>query len=207
MISDKQLCKDWLFHIPTLKQYKRGRKLLTKFECIVFGIELRKIFDDTYRPEFIALNLLSSYCEFSLERELRSKKMVQYEVPYLKHDKMLEEAVTLMREQAPSILINENRKTDDIIKLYQEEIKYTQTIGVSPLSAWFSLIQTANYYGLDKLKNKEREKMIEYAETLPSESLAIFGDFDKFVNDELDVDKDELEVRRIKNLSKLKLSD
>src|SRR5580765_3841912 len=92
-------CADWLGVFPHLRRYKGGRKVILRSGTIVYGIELRKIFDDVYRPEFICLNLLSAVNEFSLRREFAVPKSPQGSIEHRHHAREFRLVAQTIQEQ------------------------------------------------------------------------------------------------------------
>jgi len=201
IIDEKQLRNDWKSEFPLLQNIKGGRKLLRRSETMVWGIELRKYDSTSYRPEFIALNLLSSFHEFSIRRTISSERELQLWVPYKTHAEKYQKAAAFMREQFP-ILIEEKPSEDRILSFYRAEIEKDLKQFTSPLAVWWALIQNLGFYVQHDLQKEERQKMLDYANGLPPVSLALFGDYTQFVKNELDVSKGVLEERRSRNLTK-----
>ena len=202
MATEKEVISDWLQAFPLLKRYKSGRKLLRRFEFLVFGVELEKVrFDnEIYRPNFVALNLLASRPVFSLNLVLKNKDRSIYGVPYKKHEELFQDAVQLMKSQAPPFFENYIVAPNDVLLMYQEEMKRQINNGSSPLSSWISLIRIAGYLGNEELRDGEMRLMLDYVGKLPPESLTLYGDFKKFVNNEIYIDKREFEERMAANL-------
>lgn len=200
MIDEKQLRNDWKSEFPLLQNIKGGRKLLRRSETMIWGIELRKFDSESYRPEFIASNLLSSFRDFSIIRTISSERESQLCVEYKKHADKYRKAAAHMREQFP-ILVEEKPSVEMILSFYRAEIERDLKQFASPLAVWWALIQTLGFYGHHELQKVERQKMLDYANGLPPVSLAIFGDFTQYLKTHLDVPKSVLEERRAKNLS------
>jgi len=201
MVSEKEICTDWTNCFPFLKRFKSGRKLLCRFDSVVYGIELEKIkFDNSsYRPNFIAMCLLGNPPEFAINQVLENKRNPQYKVAYSKHSKKFNEAVSLMKEQAHFLSVRTPSSTD-LVSLYWKQKECQKQAGASPLSAWVSLIQLAVFYGDNERAVKEKQEMFT---SISSSTLEMMGsDFKLFLEKETSLSLDELKERRNHNLEK-----
>lgn len=201
MTSEKELCTDWINHFPALKRLKSGRKLLCRFDSIVYGIELEKVKFDTssYRPNFVAMCLFGNPAEFAINQVLETKREPQYEVAYSKHSVKLDEAILLMKKQAPFLSVRSPCPAD-LIALYQKHKELQERAGSSPLSVWVSLIQLAIYYGESELVVKERRELFA---SITSSTLEMMGrDFKLFLEKETSLSSSDLEERLSRNMKK-----
>ncbi len=161
-------CTDWLSVFPHLQRFKGGRKLLLRTGTIVYGIELRKIFDDTYRPEFICLNLLSPYNEFSLTREVDLPRNPQGDINHKHHARDFQTAAQTMKERI-SVLVKRDPKPSDVVGVYRQHIEHDIERGPSQVALMTSLIQQSVYFDLADVEAIERRRLKVYCESLPSE--------------------------------------
>ena len=201
MISEKNLCSDWLTHFSFLKRHRSGRKLLCRYDSVVYGIELEKMrFDDSrYRPNFIAMCLLGNPVEFSINQVLRTERVLQYEVQYLRHSEEYGEAVSLMKEQAP-LLSNCAPCPEDIIVLFRKQIALDHSEGRCPLGLLLSLVQLATFYGYDDIAANERQELLT---SISPAKLELMGtDFRSFFEDESSMSADDLKLRYSENLQR-----
>ncbi|MBM1137892.1 hypothetical protein JO972_16590 [Verrucomicrobiaceae bacterium 5K15] len=160
-----QICKDWIRIFPNLVRYKSGRKLLRGAETVIYGIEIRKISDDVYRPEFICLNLLSAFNEFSLVREFDLPKNPQADVPFADHAQYYPVVARRIKEEVP-LLSKVEPLQEDIVCTYRSSIDCDLFRGSNPLSLMTSLIQQAIYYGLSDVESTERTRLKQYMDSL-----------------------------------------
>lgn len=204
MATESQICNAWAGEFPFLARFKNGRRFLRVQTPVVFGVELEKFSSEAYRPKFVALNLLSSFPEFAISRTLATKRRPQLSVTYSKHEVAFEEAVEIMRATFPLLAADEVFSEELLIDAYRSEIKAILAESASPLAVWFSLIQLLTFFGRDTEALSEMSRLGGYVKTLSPASLAVFGDFDAFLERELNVTTDELEKRRCANMTKCK---
>ena len=203
MIDNRSLCLDWISEFPRLTQFKGGRKIIRRSGPVIYGLELEKYTSRDYRPKFIALNLLSSHPGFCISSMLRSSKGKGVYLEYSNHSIKYHEMANSIKLNFPLLAENsEGNIKATIIESFQLEVERSINDYSSPLAIWFSLIQLCIYYGLVDLLENEKVKMLEYSRGLPSESPAIFGDFDEFIENELNVTFETLESRKVVNILK-----
>lgn len=142
--------------------------MVVRFETIIYGIELRKIMEDTYRPEFICLNLLSPYNEFSLTREVDLPGNPQGNINHTHHARDFRSAAQTIQERVP-LLVKRDLKPCDVVDVYRQHIEHNIMRGASPVALMTSLIQQSIYFDLADVEAIERRRLKEYCETLPSE--------------------------------------
>ena len=202
MAGESQICKDWASEFPFLARFKNGRKLLRIQSPVVFGIELEKFFSDKYRPKFIAMNLLSSFPEFSIGRLLRTKKGMDLSIAYSEHERDFQQAVGIMKGTFPFLLGNGEPGEQLLFDVYRTEIQEILEISASPLAVWLSLIQLLKFFGRGTEALTAEAGLRSYAKTLSPPSLATYGDFNAFIERELHVTHGEFEERRRANAAK-----
>jgi hypothetical protein len=202
-IDEKLLCGDWLTEFPLLKRYKSGRKLLRIVDPVVFGIELRKIYNVWYAPAFIAMNLLSRGHGFDIHREVRDHRNLQFHIEYCDHPKKYMEAAEALRREFP-ILSAAQVSEDTIIDLYR--FGRSLTLGHNPLGDWWDLVQILKYYGRLEESAEERRALLAYSRTQPEESLAYppisREEFERRVDTEIDAPIVALLAKRSEHLAK-----
>lgn len=202
MANESQICEDWINEFPCLARYKNGRKLLRIQNPVVLGIELEKFLSDEYRPRFVALNLLSRFPGFSVSHTLRTSRGFELSIRYSKHEMDFQRAALGMRDAYPFLAGDGVVGPEVLIDIYRLGIQRIFVEAASPLAVWFSLIQLLKFFGRDTEALVERTKLAEYVRTLNPGSLAMFGDFDAFLKQELDSTADEFEKRRRANIAK-----
>lgn len=167
-------CNDWVQTFPWLKRYNNGRKLIAQSETIVYGIELRKISENTYRPEFICLNLLSGLNEFSLCREFALSKNPQGNIGHKSHSHDFPIIAQAIKTQMP--LLNKPKPSaDEVVKLYQTQIDYDLSRGSNPTASMAALVQQTVFFKLYDVEKAERKRLAEYFNALPKNVKVFLG--------------------------------
>ncbi len=201
-IDEKRLCSDWLAEFPLLKRHQGGRKLLRVYDPVVFGIELRKIYSKWYRPEFIAMNLLSKWKSFNVNTEILTKKSLQYHIEYDEHAQQYGEAARIMRVCFP-ILSSEEVTEQMIVDLYRQECERAKA--GNPLDIWASLVEILKYYGRAEECAEEKQRLIAYARAMPPAGLSRTGGLEGYVREvetEVDAPIGVLLARRAEHLAR-----
>ncbi|MEY4483542.1 MAG: hypothetical protein RL693_994 [Verrucomicrobiota bacterium] len=161
-------CADWLGVFPHLRPYKGSRKLILRSATIVYGIELRKIFEDVYRPEFICLNLLSPFNEFCLRREFTVQKNLQADIMHRHHTRDFRLVARTIYEQVP-LLSKRTLQPEDIVELYRAHIHHDISRLANPIALMTSLIQQSIYFDLPDVEATERKRLARYCDSLSLE--------------------------------------
>lgn len=198
--DNEELYADWLARFPLLQRFKRGRKLLRQIGPVILGIELEKYLSTQYRPQFVALNLLSGFVGFSISRTLRTERNSQWSIHYRHHSRDHAPATAEMRSRFP-ILTEAAPLPLHLIDLYQEEVQCCLSEFSSPLAVWISLVQFAIHFGRTEIAASETVKLRKYVETL--DGLSRPDDIDLILNRELNVSQTDLQQRIARNQQKL----
>lgn len=207
-VDEKQLCRDWLAQFPLLKRHQGGRKLLRIFDPVVFGIELRKLSTTRrpdYRPEFIAMNLLSQWHEFGVREEVYDHRNLQFNIEYSDHPEEFMKAVDSLRRGFPMLSAPEISE-QTLIDMYRVEVRNRIEHNPNPLGVWSSLIQILKYYGRVEESAEEKRAMLAYARTLPTTALAYPPvtpeEYERRVETQIDAPLAVLLARRAEHLAK-----
>lgn len=100
----KRIAEDWLSAFPQLRAYT-SNKLYKVVGCCIIGIELIKLpYSEEYRPHFVIYKLWGEDLKRCLMGpmlmvELLNKKELQFNIPYMRHNLLFNDAVECFKKQ------------------------------------------------------------------------------------------------------------
>lgn len=132
----KIIKEDWLNNFTELSVYT-SNKFYEVIGCFIVGIEIINIpFIEGYRPYFVMYPLWRNSVKKCLDIpflmiSLNDQDGLQFDIPYLKHDIYLNDAVTCFKRQIPFSLKN-NMTLDALYKFGEERLKNEPLLKLVP---------------------------------------------------------------------------
>jgi hypothetical protein len=101
-----KITQEWQQEFPSLSKFNHS-KLYKIYGPVILGIELFKLpRADEYRPYFVSYPLWkpdihTCFKEELIIKEIKNRKGLQFDIPYIKHDVFFLEAVECTKKQLP----------------------------------------------------------------------------------------------------------
>jgi hypothetical protein len=173
----KNILKDWEIQFPSLSP-SLPNSLFKVLSICVIGIEIMKVpRSNEYRPLFVCYPLWKEnekaiFSESFILQEIRDKKGLQFDIPYMKHKEYFEEAVKCTRNQIP-IPIDKDVPLNSFIHMINYQLNNDILTKASPLMQ-ADLYQLKLYAGLfmnnqniiNEILAEIKETMVNWAPNL-----------------------------------------
>jgi hypothetical protein len=125
----KNITKDWLGEFPELSAFAQN-KLYKILGPILIGIEIfKQPRADDYRPYFVSYPLWEIDIKKCLEepiilQEMRNKKGLQFDIPYLKHTNFFPEVIECTKKQV-QISFNKDVQIENLFEVINSQLTHT----------------------------------------------------------------------------------